>query len=115
MTKARKIFVCSPFAGDIARNTAVAVRMCRHVLAAGHVPFAAHLLYPRMLREEDPAEREQGLRCGHTFLAVCDEIWVLRRGYEGDISAGMAREIAQAIEFGIPVVEVSEAEISEAS
>ena len=42
----KRIFVCSPFAGDIARNVKVAEALCRRVMRSGHAPFAPHLLYP---------------------------------------------------------------------
>ena len=55
------IYVASPYAGDVERNTAFAKKACRHVLEQGHAFFAPHLLYPQLLDDTDPQERQAGL------------------------------------------------------
>ena len=101
----KRIFVCSRYAGDTVRYQAVAERLCRRVIEAGHAPFAPHLLYPRVLSDRDPAERELGIACGLAFMEACDEVWV----YTGDgVSSGMKRELHQAHRLGKPVVEIEE-------
>ena len=55
------------------------------------MPIASHLLYPQMLDDNNPDEREMGLMFGLALLAVCDEIWVF-----GEVSARVAREVAEA-------------------
>lgn len=99
--KARKpcVFICSPFAGDIDGNTKRALRYMRFAVVRGAIPFAPHLLYPQVLDEADPSERELGLFFGMVWLGKCDELWVFGR----HISNGMAREIAKAKKRGIPV------------
>ena len=87
----RKIYVASKYAGDVERNTAFAVNCCRRVIDEGCMPIASHLLYPQMLDDNNPDEREMGLMFGLALLAVCDEIWVF-----GEVSARVAREVAEA-------------------
>lgn len=42
----RKIYVASKYAGDVDANVKNAVSYCRRVIEGGHMPIAAHLLYP---------------------------------------------------------------------
>jgi len=93
------IYVASPYAGDIERNTAFAREACQFVKNEGHAFFAPHLLYPQVLHEDDPADRQLGLAMGKKMLAKCDELWAF-----GDfISPGMAGEVELAEQRGIPV------------
>ena len=101
----KRIFLCSRYTGDTAHNEAVAQRLCRKVIQAGHAPFAPHLLYPQFLNDGDPTERELGIACGLAFMEVCDEVWV----YTGDgVSSGMERELHHAYRLGKRVVEIEE-------
>ena len=93
------IYVASPYAGDIDLNTAFAMEACQFVKNEGHAFFAPHLLYPQVLKENDPVDRQLGLAMGKEMLAKCDELWAF-----GDfISPGMAGEIELAEQRGIPV------------
>jgi hypothetical protein len=93
------IYVASPYAGDIQRNTAFAKKACRHVLEQGHAFFAPHLLYPQLLDDTDPQERQAGLDMGLAMLPKCDELWC----YGDDTSSGMRMEIEEANRLSIPV------------
>lgn len=98
------IYVASPYAGDIQKNTQFAKRACRHVMEQGHAFFAPHLLYPSLLCESVPAERQLALDMGLTMLSACDELWC----YGDCISQGMMAEIAEAERLGIPVRRIME-------
>jgi hypothetical protein len=87
----RKVYVVSKYAGDVETNSAAAVVCCRWVFDAGYMPIASHLLYPQILNDNDPAERNMGLMFGLALLKLCDEVWVF-----GSISSGMAQEIEEA-------------------
>ncbi len=101
----KRIYLCSRYAGDTVRNVAVAKRLCRKLIDAGQAPFATHLLYPRFLDDGNPSERELGIACGLTFMAVCDEVWL----YSVDgLSSGMRREVGHAIRLGKTLVEIKE-------
>ena len=101
----KRIYLCSRYAGDTARNEVVAERLCRQLVDAGQAPFAPHLLYPRFLDDRNPSERELGIACGLAFMSVRDEVWV----YTADgFSSGMGRELDHAFRLGKPVVEIKE-------
>ena len=87
----RKVYVASRYAGDVTRNTAAAIGYCRKVIQDGYMPIASHLLYPQILDDNNPVERELGLSFGLALLQVCDEVWVF-----GKVTKGMAGEIEEA-------------------
>ena len=87
-----KVYVCSPFAGDVKVNTINARRYCAFAVKEGYIPFASHLLYPQFLSDDVKAERELGLFMGIVFLDGCKEVWV----FGNRITNGMAAEIARA-------------------
>ena len=100
------IYVASPYAGDIEQNTAFARKACRHVMSEGHAFFAPHLLYPQLLDDSKPQERQAGLDMGLAMLPRYDELWC----YGDRISFGMHLEIEEAVRLGIPVRRVMELE-----
>ena len=87
----RKVYVASKYAGNVDVNIAAAVSYCRRVIDEGYMPVASHLLYPQILDDHDPNEREMGLMFGLALLRICDEVWVF-----GEVSSGMAQEIEEA-------------------
>ena len=86
------VYICSPYAGDIAANTAAARRYSRFAVDAGYIPVAPHLLFPQFLNDDDPEERELGLFFGDVLMSKCAEVWV----FGGRVSAGMQKEIDRA-------------------
>ena len=93
------VYICSPFAGDIENNLRFTWAACRYAVDQGCAPLAVHLLYPRILDDTVPAERETGIRMGLRVLASCDELWICGER----ISQGMSCEIAEAKRLGIPI------------
>jgi hypothetical protein len=98
MRRLRRVFVCSAFRGDVARNVEVARAACRQVALEGDAPFAPHLLYPDFLDDGDAMERAFGIGSGLAWLAVADEILVV-----GEPTEGMRAEIAAAETLGLPI------------
>jgi len=100
------IYVASPYAGDIERNIEYAKEACRTVMENGNAFFAPHLLYPAVLDDAVPAERQLGIDMGLTMLSKCDELWV----FGPRISAAMQAEMEEADRLGIPIrrMEISE-------
>ena len=98
------IYVASPYAGDVERNIRFAKQACRHVMEQGHAFFAPHLLYPKLLDDTNPLERQAGLDMGLAIIPRCDELWC----YGSRVSLGMHFEIEEAIRLGIPVRRVRE-------
>ena len=70
----RKVYVASRYAGDVVANTTAAIGYCRRVIQDGYMPIASHLLYPQILDDKNPAERELGLSFGLALLQMCDEV-----------------------------------------
>ena len=44
----------------------------RRALARGEAPIASHLLYPQVLDDADPFQRQQGIAAGLAWAAVAD-------------------------------------------
>ena len=62
---AKKVFICSPYRGDIARNTELARYIGHIALACGYIPIIPHLLYPTMLNDKKPDERVREIKIGN--------------------------------------------------
>jgi len=99
----KRVFVCSPYNGDIEKNTANARDICKLAVERGCAPFAPHLIYPQFLDENDERQRAQAIRLGLRFLECCDEIWV---DVSKPTSIGMVEEIRTARRCGIPMIAV---------
>ncbi len=86
----KRVIILSPYAGDVNRNVTYAMRCVRHSLNTGdEVPLAPHLLYPQLLDDSDPQDRELGISCGLSWMLVCDvAAFYIDHGY----SLGMQRE-----------------------
>jgi hypothetical protein len=101
----KRVFVCSPYAGNVDRNHAIAVELCRMVLARGDAAYAPHVHYHGILEDQVPEDRELAIASGLAYLETCDEILA----YVGSgISQGMKRELACARALGKSVVEINE-------
>ena len=100
------IYVASPYAGDVARNVEYAKQACRTVMESGHCFIAPHLMYPAVLNDMVPAERQAGIEMGLTLLHRCDELWA----FGPVVSSGMQAEIAEAERLRIPVRRMEVAE-----
>lgn len=94
-----KVYVVSRYAGDTQKNVLSAIRCCKFVITKGKMPIAAHLLYPQMLDDSNPAEREIGIMFGIALLEMCDEVWCFGK----KLSSGMVREIKEAKRLGKPI------------
>ena len=87
-----KVYIVSPYAGDMSENKKKARRYCRFAAKQKKIPFASHLFFPQFLNDNDPTERGIGLQLGISFILHCKEVWVF-----GDtISNGMQAEIDAA-------------------
>lgn len=95
----RRVIIESPYAGDIELNLRY-LRACMHdCLIRGEAPFASHALYTQcgVLRDEDPAEREQGIQAGFAWRSVADATIVYM---DLGVSRGMQYGIEHAMKLG---------------
>ena len=74
--ESRMIYICSPYAGNTEENIAFARQACGYAIRQGAVPLAPHLLYPQILNDSVPEERETGIRLGLEMLERCEELWI---------------------------------------
>ena len=94
-----KVYIVSRYAGDVENNVKAAIRYCRFAIDKQKMPIAAHLLYPQIVDDNDPTEREVGTMYGLALLALCDEVWCFGK----TLSAGMEQEIKEAKRLGKPI------------
>lgn len=93
------VFICSPYAGNIKRNTERAREYSRFAVSKNCIPIAPHLLFPQFMEEDDPVQRSLGIFFGLVLQSKCKEVWVFGR----TISKGMSVEIAKAKERKLPI------------
>jgi hypothetical protein len=94
----KRIFICSPYRGDVEKNKMVAKALCLRAIATGASPYAPHLYLPEVLDDNVPHERKAGIDVGLSFLRLCDEMWIYPHN---GITEGMRKEIAMAGQTGI--------------
>lgn len=100
----KAVIVESPFQADtpadLARNIAYAERCISDCISRGESPFASHLLYTRVLRDDLPEERLTGIRAGLVWAERADLTVVYT---DLGISQGMEYGIDHAEQCGRPV------------
>lgn len=96
----RRVIICSPYRGDVARNNRYLDACLRDSYARGESPYASHALGPRVLEEDIPEDRERGLRAGLAWIERADALAVY---CDLGGSQGMQREIDAAYDLGIPI------------
>ena len=84
------VYICSPFSGDVERNTFKAREYSRYAIQRGCIPLAPHLLFPQFMSEE--TERELAMQMDLILLTKCDELWV----FGEKVTKGMGTEINKA-------------------
>lgn len=93
-------YVCSPYAGDVAANVALARRICATALSRGRIPLAPHLLFPQFMDDTSLEQRELAMFMNRILLSKCDEMWI----YTPHISPGMRQEASCARHLGTPLL-----------
>ena len=87
------VYICSPYSGDVERNTTQAQHYCRYAVDSHCLPIAPHLLFPQFMDDRDPEDRDTALFMGIALLSKCAELWV----FGPDASEGMQAEINYAV------------------
>lgn len=94
-----KVFICSPYRGEVEENTKIAREFGRLAAKCGYVPVIPHLVFPQFLDDNNPEERILGITLGAELLKICDMMWVV-----GDrVTKGMQFEIEAAKKLKLPV------------
>lgn len=87
----KKVFICSPFRGDM-ESIERAAGYCKMACRQGYLPIAPHLLFSRFLDGRDEDERQLDIQMGIDLIEYCSEVWVF-----GEATDRMMAEIAAAI------------------
>lgn len=87
------IFICSPYHGDVERNTLRAKQYCRFAYTQGAVPIAPHLHNTQFLDEKLLEERRAGIKLGIELLSRADEVWC----FGNRLTEGMEAELKTAL------------------
>lgn len=95
----KKIFVCSPYRGNVEENMKLAKFVARILVNASYIPVVPHLYFPQFLDDKDKYERIQGIKLGTELMRECDGLWLVGT----TITNGMEYELGIAKEIQIPV------------
>ncbi|MBR2912507.1 MAG: DUF4406 domain-containing protein [Oscillospiraceae bacterium] len=86
------VYICSPYSGNVERNTENARRYSRFAVDQHCLPITPHIYFTQFMNDEIPDERETALFMNWVLMSKCAELWVF-----GDvISKGMKAEIDRA-------------------
>lgn len=97
------VYIASRYAGEVEKNVKNAKKYCSFAVRQGVIPLAPHLHFPQFMDDGKDSERQLGMSFAITLLDRCDELWVLSTAGSGGISEGMAKEIAYAEKYKIPI------------
>lgn len=101
--KRKLIFVCSPYSGDVKENTWVAAEVCKAIQRkTSYLPVAPHLYFPQFLNDNVQSERKAGIEYGLELMDKC--VAVIAVNKDGEMSAGMKKEVKYARNNGKPVL-----------
>lgn len=92
MYEMKKVFICSPYRGDVEKNVEKARYYSRMAAVCGYCPITPHLFFPQFLKDDDPQERIKAIKLGGELMKMCDEVWV----HGSRVSSGMAYELEAA-------------------
>ncbi len=98
----RRVYLASPYAGDVQRNMGYAQEAMLDSLDRGEAPVVPHLLYVQVLDDELEDDRRQGMTAGASWITpeTIDAVVV----YEDlGLSEGMRSEIEKAMALGIKI------------
>lgn len=95
----KKVFICSPYRGDIEANTQIARSAARIAVGCGYLPIAPHLYFPAILDDANEHERIEGIKLGIELMKDASELWVIGTS----VTAGMEFELNAAKASQIPV------------
>ena len=73
----KKVFICTPYRGDIEKNKDLAKKISRMATVCEYVPVAPQLMFPGFLNDNDPQQRIAELVLCAELLKVCDMLWII--------------------------------------
>ena len=67
-----RVIICSPYRGETERNVTYARRCVRDSFDRGEAPFASHLIYPQILKDDVEEERLRGFQAEYEWISTAD-------------------------------------------
>ena len=99
-----RVVIESPYGSEdptiVQRNIEYLRRCILDSLGREEAPFASHGLYPQVLNDQDPFERELGIKAGFVWGSVANFVAVYK---DYEVSKGMMRGIMHAHRHKIPI------------
>ena len=95
-----RTIVESPYRGDVARNAAYLDRCLLDSLKRGEAPIASHKIWPGILDDNNPEQRELGIEAGLAWVPVADLMAVY---VDHGISTGVENAMSRARLHKIPI------------
>lgn len=102
MAKNTRVFVVSPYRGDVEKNRRYAFLCVRDCIQRGESPFAGHLFYTLFLDDNVASDRAAGMSAGQDWLLKSD---VVAAYMDLGASSGMIEDMAFAKKHKIRVEE----------
>ena len=93
-----RIFICSPYAGDINANKSYLALCVQDSLRRGEAPWASHGFYPDHLNDDSESQRALGMACGRSWLNVA---WKCAVYEDRGISPGMVKDMKAAAKMDV--------------
>ena len=90
----------SPYRGDVERNKAYLDRCLLDSLQRGESAIASHKIWPGILDDNNPEQRELGIEAGLAWVPVADLVAVYT---DHGISSGMENAMSRARFHKIPI------------
>ena len=86
------VYICSPYSGDVEKNTANARRYSRFAVDRHYLPITPHIYFTQFMDDNIPEERDTAIFMNWVLMSKCAELWV----FGEYISPGMKAEIERA-------------------
>lgn len=102
----KKVYICSPLAGNVEENLKKTIRYTEYALKCGTAPVVPHF-YALCLNDNNHKEREMGMMAGRSLLWFCDEMWI----FGNEVTEGMQVEIDFCRGLNVKIRKVRECEI----
>ncbi len=100
----RRVLLESPFAGSVALYLDYAREAMNNSLSRGEAPLASHLLYPAVLDDDIPDERQLSIDASHAWMDAAEAVVFYT---DLGMSRGMSAARKRADEMGKPCEERS--------
>ena len=95
-----KVYICSPYRGDIENNLLKARKYCKYAIDKGYVPIAPHIYFTQFMDDNNSIDREKAFEINKELIKNCSQLWIC----DNKISSGMQFEIDYATAIGVPCV-----------